>query len=416
MHHRFYPKAKGVVMNVANLVVTKGLVAQSSNATPQLIQVTASTANIHSGDVDLTWQEVDNDGGVHGPLATAKILYGNASDWLSSWSPMAHLVHDRIESLERLATEGKANRFSGKMAYTLFASNLVDYAEKYRGMQSVVMHELEGYADVQLTTKESGVWTVPPYFIDSVAHLAGFIMNCSDAMDARSSYCVTPGWKSMRFAKPLLPGAKYRSYVKMIPTVEDPNAYFGDVYIMQDDAIVGMVGGIEFHRYPRILLAKFFSPPDKMIAVEGKAKVAAAPAPIVAPALVVPKAAAINTQPTRPHNELLPTNVPRAASAPPQVAKAAAAIVAAVAPILETPAMSSGITAKALQLIADEAGLETSDLEDDVSFADVGVDSLMSLVISEKFRIELDVKVSGSLFLDYPTIGDMRKWLEEYYS
>ena len=329
---------------------------------------------------------------------------------------MAHLVHDRIESLERLATEGKANRFSGKMAYTLFASNLVDYAEKYRGMQSVVMHELEGYADVQLTTKESGVWTVPPYFIDSVAHLAGFIMNCSDAMDARSSYCVTPGWKSMRFAKPLLPGAKYRSYVKMIPTVEDPNAYFGDVYIMQDDAIVGMVGGIEFHRYPRILLAKFFSPPDKMIAVEGKAKVAAAPAPIVAPALVVPKAAAINTQPTRPHNELLPTNVPRAASAPPQVAKAAAAIVAAVAPILETPAMSSGITAKALQLIADEAGLETSDLEDDVSFADVGVDSLMSLVISEKFRIELDVKVSGSLFLDYPTIGDMRKWLEEYYS
>jgi len=76
--------------------------------------------------------------------------------------------------------------------------------------------------------------------------------------------------------------------------------------------------------------------------------------------------------------------------------------------------MSSSITAKALQLIANEAGLETSDLEDDVSFADVGVDSLMSLLISEKFRIELDVKVDGSLFLDYPTIGDLRKWLEEY--
>lgn len=79
------------------------------------------------------------------------------------------------------------------MTYTLFASKLVDYAEKYRGMQSVVMHELEGFADVQLTTKESGVWTVPPYFIDSVAYLAGFIMNCSDAMDTQNNYCVTSG-------------------------------------------------------------------------------------------------------------------------------------------------------------------------------------------------------------------------------
>lgn len=416
MHHKLHPKAKDATMNVANLVVTKGLVAQSSNKTPQLIQVTASTANIHSDDVDLTWQTVDNDGSIHEPFATAKILYENASGWLSSWSSMAHLVHDRIESLQRLATEGKANRFSRRMAYTLFASNLVDYAEKYRGMQSVVMHELEGFADVQLTTKESGVWTVPPYFIDSVAHLAGFIMNCSDAMDTLNYYCVTPGWKSMRFAKPLLSGAKYRSYVKMIPTVEDPSAYFGDVYIMQDDAIVGVVNGIEFHRYPRILLGKFFSPPDKMPAIEGKPKLAVAQIPVVAPALVIPKAVTIDKQPTRPHNDSLPINVPNATFTPSKAVEAAAAVVAAVSPSIESPAISSSIITKALQLIADEAGLETSDLEDDVSFTDVGIDSLMSLVISEKFRIDLDVKVSGSLFLDYPKIGDMRKWLEEYYS
>jgi monodictyphenone polyketide synthase len=418
VHQKLNPKAKGTVMNVANLVVTKGLVAQSNITTPQLIQVTASTANIHSGEVDLTWHEVDNDGGVHGPLATAKLLYGNPSDWLSTWSPMAHLIHGRIDSLQRLAAEGKANRFSGKMAYTLFASNLVDYSEKYRGMQSIVMNELEGFADVQLTTKESGVWTVPPYFIDSVAHLAGFIMNCSDAMDAQKTYCVTPGWKSMRFAKPLLPGAKYRSYVKMIPTAEDPNAFFGDVYIMQDDVIVGMVGGIEFHRYPRILLAKFFSPPDKMAAVEGKAKVAGAHPPAVAPASVVLKPAAVVTQPTRPHHEIPLASVPTATIAPPKVVDAAAPLVAAAtaaAPPIEAPIASNGITFRALQLIADEAGLEMSDLEDDVGFADLGVDSLMSLVISEKFRIELDVKVNGSLFLDYPTIGDLRAWLDECY-
>ncbi|SLM39055.1 polyketide synthase [Lasallia pustulata] len=423
LYRKLYPKAKNVNMNIVNLVVTKGLVAQNNNKTPQLIQVTAATADVHSGVVDLTWQNVDNDGNVHEPFATANIFYGDASEWLSSWTPITHLIHGRIEALERLTTEGKANRFSRNMAYTLFASNLVDYAEEYRGMQSIVMHELEGFADVQLTTKESGIWTVPPYFIDSVAHLAGFIMNCSDAMDTQNNYCVTPGWKSMRFAKPLVPGAKYRSYVKMIPTVEDPTVYLGDVYIMQDDAVMGMVSGIQFRRYPRILLSRFFSPPDKMAAIEGKPKAAASQAPVPAPA--APKAAAPEPKPAVSRHDSglggedeqskpLSTNLPTAAPAPPKDAKPAATD--AAAPSVESAAASGSITAKALMLIAKEAALEISDLEDEASFANLGIDSLMSLVIAEKFRTELGVKVGGSLFLDYPTIGDLRKWLEEYYS
>ncbi|EON63729.1 hypothetical protein W97_02957 [Coniosporium apollinis CBS 100218] len=59
-------------------------------------------------------------------------------------------------------------------------------------------------------------------------------------------------------------------------------------------------------------------------------------------------------------------------------------------------------------LIANEAGPELSDLDDSASFANLGVNSLMSLVVSEKIRTELDVKVSGSLFLDCPTIGDLK--------
>ena len=89
------------------------------------------------------------------------------------------------------------------MAYLLFASSLVDYGHKYRGMQSVVMHELEAFADVRLTTENGGVWTVPPNFIDSLAHLAGLVMNVLDVNDIKNNFCVTPDWGSMRFAKPL---------------------------------------------------------------------------------------------------------------------------------------------------------------------------------------------------------------------
>ncbi|KAG6305243.1 putative secondary metabolism biosynthetic enzyme [Claviceps purpurea] len=60
--------------------------------------------------------------------------------------------------------------------------------------------------------------------------------------------------------------------------------------------------------------------------------------------------------------------------------------------------------------------LNLSQLGDDALCGELGIDSLMSLVIAEKFKIELDVKVGGSLWLAYPPIGDLRKWLEEYYS
>lgn len=325
------------------------------------------------------------------------MLYGSADSWLSSWVPTTHLILSRMEQLEHLAATGVANRFNNNMAYLLFANNLVDYAPKYRGMQSVVLHGLEAFADVTLSTEKSGTWTIPPYFIDSVAHLAGFVMNVSDAIDTKANYCVTPGWASMRFAKPLVAGAKYRSYVKMIPTAEDPTVYLGDVYVLQGDVIIGMVGAIEFRRYPRILLNRFFSAPDDPKVVTA--------APASAPAVVTQKQVEATPKPTH-----VSTPEPAAVHAKAPPAPAPQPKAAAPSEAAETT------SAKAIQLIADEAALDLADLSDEADFASLGIDSLMSLVIAEKFREQLGVVVSGSLFLEYPTIGDLRNWLEEYYN
>ncbi|EME79056.1 uncharacterized protein MYCFIDRAFT_34361 [Pseudocercospora fijiensis CIRAD86] len=395
LYRKIKPKDKVPAMNMTDLLVTKGLVAQNKTKYPQEFRVTAATPDITSGQIMMSWQNVDD----NEPFATATLILGDANDWLSSWESMSHLICSRIDSLERMAAEGKASRFTRNMAYTLFASNLVDYADKYRGMQSVVMSGLEAFADVELTTKESGTWTIAPYFIDSVAHLAGFVMNCSDAMDAAKNYCVTPGWKSMRFAKPLTAGAKYRSYVRMIPTKDDPTVYLGDVYIMQDDEIMGMVGGIQFRSYPRILLNRFFSAPDKAM-TEARAGNAAT----VTPQVTIPKPPSSLKTPAPANPSRRDSGVESKPLPPPQPKQAPPS----------TDSENSTIS-KALTLIATEGGLEISDLGDDVSFADLGIDSLLSLVISEKFRSELGVQVSGSLVLDYPRIGDMRRWLEEHY-
>jgi monodictyphenone polyketide synthase len=358
------------------------------------------TDDIESSVAHLEWCNVSSNGQINEPFASAVIQYGAAADWLASWVPMTHLVQGRIEALKHLAEQGIANKLSHNMAYLLFASNLVDYAEKYRGMQSIVLHELEAFADITITSEKGGVWTVPPYFIDSVAHLAGFIMNVSDSNDTKNNFCVTPGWGSMRFARPLVAGACYRSYVKMIPTAEDPSIFLGDIYVLQDGEIIGMVGAIKFRRYPRLLLNRFFSAPDEGTASHDASATAKASPTKKVPVAPAEQASAPTAKPERVPQAAIPTR--------PQPVEASPAVAAALA--------DDSTAAKAIALVAAEAALDITDLQDDADFSSLGVDSLMSLVIAEKFREQLGVTVSGSLFLEYPTIGDFKAWLIEYYS
>ncbi|PSK34808.1 hypothetical protein B9Z65_1391 [Elsinoe australis] len=400
LHKRLRPNEKEINMDVQDLLVEKGLVANQDVNSTKLIRVSATTKDISTGIVELEWSNVHPNGDVEDRFASAILRYGSASDWLASWAPLSHLIESRIDTLEKLVETGAANRFSRSMAYTLFAKNLVNYADKYRGMQSVVLSGFEGFADVTLTTKdEGGTWTVPPHFIDSVAHLAGFIMNVTDAHDVDKNFCVTPGWKSMAFARPLTAGESYRSYVKMIPTEQDKSVYMGDVYILQDHIIVGKVGGITFRRYPRILLDRFFSPPDKAVAKSNTAPTTTT-LPSAKPESMTTKPALTPTSQPKETAKEAEKQAIKTPPPPPETAK-------------QSATEATGTTGRAMALIAAETGMDPGELKDSASFADLGIDSLMSLVIAEKFRSELGLDVRGSLFLDYPSVESLKGWLDD---
>ncbi|KAK2594652.1 hypothetical protein QQS21_007628 [Conoideocrella luteorostrata] len=402
-------------MEIRNLVVREGLVAQTNTNVPQLIQVSIEIQDVSSGVARLEWHNVRNDGYTlveEEPVVTAEVIYASPNDWLPNWVPLQHFVLGRIAALKQLAERGQASRLSHDMAYLLFANKLVDYAEKYRGMQSVVMHDLEAFAEVTLKDGATGgVWTVPPYFMDSVFHLAGFVMNVSDAIDMKN-FCVTPGWRSLRLARPLVAGGGYRSYVKMIPTPEDQTVYLGDVYVLQDDEIIGVMQAMKFRRYPRVLLNRFFTPAEVKNSASGDVVVPSSS--ITSRNMTAVKdladAPAVAEEPES--TEVLKESKPKSTPKPPPVK-----VEPAQQKDTQKPAVSDSesTATKAMQLVAKEAGLDLGDLDDDVNFANIGVDSLMSLVIAEKLREQLGVAVSGSLFLEYPTAGDLRAWLVEYY-
>lgn len=81
-------------------------------------------------------------------------------------------------------------------------------------------------------------------------------------------------------------------------------------------------------------------------------------------------------------------------------------------PIAREPHASKLV--EALSIIADESGLAVADLADDTVFSDVGVDSLLGLSISARFKEELDMDLDfNALFYEYPSVGDLKVFLGE---
>lgn len=69
---------------------------------------------------------------------------------------------------------------------------------------------------------------------------------------------------------------------------------------------------------------------------------------------------------------------------------------------------------QALSIIGEESGLALSDLTDSTVFVDVGIDSLLGLTISARFKEELDMDIDfNELFYECPTVGDLKTFLGE---
>lgn len=431
LYKRMVPKTKEVHMNVTDVEVLHAQVAQKVTSSPQLLQMEAEL-DLDDQAMTIRWYNILEDNSrTAESFASTTVFFEDPNSWQTEWERVTHLVQGRIDALSQMAATGAASKLSKNLAYTLF-KNVVDYADKYRGMDSVVISDYEAFADITLIHERHGTWHTPPHWIDSVSHLAGLIMNGSDASNTKDYFYVTPGCETFRLSKPLEPGASYRSYVHMFPTKEQ-NMYAGDLYIFQEGIIIGMVGQIKFRRVPRLLMDQFFSAPDS---VKGKKAAAAhaapTPKPAAAPAPVSSAPAATKASKRTPGAKAAKTSTPAPAPiATAPVADSSSASessqpsTAPTTPDLvpqpeksaskpSEPAVSSenAIVNDCINLIARETGLPLSELADNATFVEIGVDSLMSLVLSEKFRNELQVEVKSSLFLECPTIGELRGWLE----
>jgi iterative type I PKS product template protein len=376
-------------LNVCGMEVTKTLIPSSPPpATGQHLQIEA-TADLEINQVELKWRTVTADGSkVLAEHAYGLVKYEDVDTWKEEWARTQFMVQTQIDLLKQKLATGAAHKVLRGMAYKLFKA-LVTYADNYRGMEEVILDgkQTEATASVRFqTTPADGEFFCSPYWVDSLCHLSGFIVNASEHLDSENSVYISHGWGSIKIAKQLSPEGQYRSYVRMQPA--PGNLSVGDVYIMEGEEVIGLVTGLKFQNIPRRAL-------NIMMPPAGSAKTSSASIK-AAPAKAAPTPA-------------------KAQSAPAKVAKPAAKAAKPVKAAPRAPKQSgNSISSRVMKIIAEETDMDMSELVDEAAFENLGVDSLLSLTISAKFREDLDLDISSTLFTDYPTIGEMKKFFSQY--
>ncbi|KAI0452381.1 polyketide synthase for naphthopyrone YWA1 [Xylaria acuta] len=362
-------------IEVADMATTKPLLMRTPGK-PELFRVFAE-ADWASQTAQVVFYSVNSRGENTLEHASCRLRFGDPDAWKSEWKRAAHLVRSRMQALRDAAVDGGCHLIKRGMAYKLF-ENCVEYGEKFQGLEEVCLDSKGHEATARVVFKDkSTFFEANPYYIDSLGHLSGFIMNATESFDYKMQVFLNHGWESMRCAVKLSPEDTYHTYVKMESS--DGTKYVGDVYIFKGDSIVGVNQGVAFQAVPRKVL-DFLLPSTTKVA-ESK------------PAMKS------NTIPSK-----RPGTSQRATVQTPKKSRTS-----------QSPSQSSIaeplLMVQAIKIISEETGVPVAEMKNDLVLADVGVDSLLSLSVYGRLREELNMEVSSTLFMEYPTVRDLKRWI-----
>ncbi|KAL8727579.1 MAG: hypothetical protein Q9181_005663 [Wetmoreana brouardii] len=342
--------------------IQRPLIAQP-DATSQLLRVSAK-ADWAKKEVSLNFFSVNASARKLADHASCTVKITEKQNWLGEWRRSAYLIAGRISALRQAVETGSADKLKRGLAYKLFSS-LVDYAPNYQGMEQVILDSecLEATAEVKFQVGNQG-FDFNPCWIDSLGHIAGFIMNGNDNVYSKDQVFVNHGWKAMRCGKPIESGKPYTTYNRM--QLESGTMYAGDTYIFEDQELVAIFEGVMFQGVNRSVL-------DNLL-----------PSKTQAPVVKV---------------------APKTASATPRSKGSTTAL------SKKTSQTQPNKAAKVLEIIMEEAQLDESDVDLDTEFADLGVDSLLSLTIASRLQDELGIEIPSSAFIEHPTIKALTRYI-----
>ena len=377
LHQSGVVKANMSVLELIDLDMTQALVV-SQNDPQQMIRVTATMDDVKAS-VSIRFSSTTAfytaEHGACRVLVESKEPY-----WKSEWSRVQRLVKGRIDNLLESATTGLAHHMKRALIYKLFAT-LVDYDRSYQALQEVYIDESFEDATARMTLDQVaglGSFTYSPYAVDALVHLAGFILN-GDLAKPNDDLHIANHIESMRILGELSQGRQLTCYTA-IRERTSKGVTVCDVYVFEGTSLVALCIGIRFQKLTRAIFS-FLSGKDN--------------------------SAVSKTNADLPHNSRRPVQeYDSACSSDEQSTSTSGSHTSS-----QTSIGTLDLSAMLLEVVAARIGMRLEEMHPTTAFAEMGVDSPMSIAILSDFKKKASVELPAAFFSTFPTVSDVREEL-----
>lgn len=307
---------------------------------------------------------------------TCGVVASDGDEWRSDWRRVQMLVSTRRKALTETA-----DVLGPRLTYKNF-ERVVEYEERYRGMRSVALSRAtnEAATVVRLSPEAPrSNFVVNPCLMDSLGQITGFICNVSAPP---GTVMIANSVEAMRYSPEFQQlasvGGPFHAYSHM-SAEGDSGIMTGDAYFMDaaTDKIIGMMQGVRYKRVPLQVLN---------LLLPGPAGASAKPTKQVVDSLVPATAASKSVKPEKQ-----------------RVAKKK----------VSEQSMTSGLMTTILSTIAVELGIAETELIGSAKFSDLGLDSLMAIVILGGLQPGISFPLPPSLFLDCATPDELAEFVAE---
>ncbi|KAK3319477.1 beta-ketoacyl synthase [Cercophora scortea] len=361
---RYRPGHAKNVVDVTNMEIFKAMILRAGSI-KQLMQA-HSEVDWSSDSAVIKFMSFDSKQKLQ-LHSQCKVIFKDASlrETLQKEVPK---TKQKLQKLRDGVTTGEVSRYTGAMCYRAIRP-LARFHPDFKAGGEVLLNSNTLEAGSRLTfgtVKNTGSFHTHPGVIDALTQACGFIMNCNDHADPDGDVFMNHGWGSLQIYEPINHRDEYTTYTRMVEGKDD--LWYGDIAVLDSkDRVVAWFGHNVIQKVQRRVLSVILS-------IESGVK-SQKPAPAAKP---TPAGSAIAHAKTAP-------------KAP---------------PVVVNPSRSQSVeVTKALEIVAEESGLALTDLTDSTVFADIGIDSLLGLTISARFKEELDQEVD---FIEYATVGELK--------
>ncbi|KAI8952148.1 beta-ketoacyl synthase [Xylaria longipes] len=382
---RYRSNSEAGLVEVADMVISKALILKAGTK-PQLLQAHAE-ADWSSDSAVIKFMSFSDKVKLQ-EHARCRLNFKDTSLRRELEKDIAN-VNEKIQNLRNGIISGDTARYNRAMCYRAIRP-LARFHPDYQAADEVLLDSrtLEASSRVNFATiKRGGSFHTHPAMIDALTQSCGFAMNCNDSVDLDKDVYMNHGWGSLQLFEPLDFQTEYTTYTKMKEGKDQ--LWHGDVVVFdRENKVVAYFGQIAIQCVPRRVLKVILSieggtKSQKQQTMEKLPRTTTTP--ISSVGSTVPQLPSAPAQPTSTVDDG-PNDFP-------------------------TPGKphASSLT-KALAIIGEESGVSVTDLTGDTVFGDIGVDSLLGLTISARFKEELDEDIDfNALLFEYPTVGDFTR-------